>query len=65
LPPNLFPIPFFPVEGIYTRNILSEKTQDQSIYIMFLETSSLGLKGQSGGPICDMEGNITQYNHKM
>ena len=26
--------------------------------IIFLETSSPGLKGQSGGPICDTKGNI-------
>ena len=58
LPPNLLPVPFFPIEGIYTRNLLSGKTQDQSMDIMFLETSSPGLKGQSGGPICDTEGNI-------
>ncbi len=58
LPPNLFPIPFFPNEGIYTRNLLSGKSQDQGMDILFLETSSPGLKGQSGGPICDTDGNI-------
>lgn len=58
LPADLFPIPFFPIEGIYTRNLLGGKTQDQSMDITFLETSSPGLKGQSGGPICDIEGNI-------
>ncbi len=58
LPPNLFPVPFFPNEGIYTRNLLSGKSQDQSMDILFLETSSPGLKGQSGGPICDTDGNI-------
>jgi S1-C subfamily serine protease len=58
LPPNLFPVPFFPNEGIYTRNLLSGKSQDQSMDILFLVTSSPGLKGQSGGPICDTDGNI-------
>lgn len=58
LPPNLFPVPFFPIEGIYTRNILTGRTQNQSMDIMFLETSSPGLKGQSGGPICDTQGII-------
>jgi hypothetical protein len=58
LPSNLLPVPIFPIEGIYTRNLLSGKTQDQTMDIMFLETSSPGLKGQSGGPICDIEGNI-------
>lgn len=56
--PSLFPVPFFPIEGIYTRDSLSGKTQDKSMDIMYLETSSPGLKGQSGGPICDTEGNI-------
>lgn len=58
LPKDLFPPPFFPNEGIYTRDLLSGKTQDQSLDIMYLETSSPGLKGQSGGPICDREGNV-------
>src|SRR5207253_1037254 len=58
LPSNLLPVPFFPIEGIYTRNLLSGKAQDQTTDIMFLETSSPGLKGQSGGPVCDIYGNI-------
>lgn len=58
LPNNLLPVPFFPIEGIYTRNLLMGKTQDQEREILFLETSSPGLKGQSGGPICDTGGNI-------
>lgn len=58
LPKNLFPVPFFPIEGIYTRNFLKGKSQDQTMDIIFLETSSPGLKGQSGGPICDIDGNI-------
>ncbi len=64
LPPNLFPVPFFPNEGIYTRDLVFGKTQDQSIDIMYLETSSPGLKGQSGGPICDIEGNIYAIQSK-
>lgn len=58
LPNNLLPVPFFPIEGIYTRNLLMGKTADAAMDILFLETSSPGLKGQSGGPICDTEGNI-------
>ncbi len=58
LPLNFFPIPFFPIDGIYTRNINQGKTADQSMDILFLETSSPGLKGQSGGPICDTNGTI-------
>ncbi|MBK7039434.1 MAG: trypsin-like peptidase domain-containing protein [Bacteroidetes bacterium] len=58
LSPQLLPIPLFPIEGIYTRNILRGMTQDGSMDILFIETSSPGLKGQSGGPIFDIEGNI-------
>lgn len=57
LPGNLLPVPFFPIEGIYTRNLSMGRTPDQA-EILYLETSSPGLKGQSGGPICDTEGNI-------
>ena len=56
-PSNFLPIPSFPIEGIYTRNILEGKSVD-GMDIMYLETSSPALKGQSGGPIFDTEGNI-------
>lgn len=55
---DLASIPFFPIEGIYTRDVYSGKTQDDLMDILFLETSSPGLKRQSGGPICDADGNI-------
>jgi hypothetical protein len=58
LPPNLLPVPMFPIDGIYTRNLLTGRTADGKMDIMFLETSSPGLKGQSGGPIFDTDGNI-------
>lgn len=58
LPPNLLPIPRFPIEGIYTRNLLAGKSADGTRDILFLETSTPGLKGQSGGPIFDSDGNI-------
>lgn len=58
LPPNLLPIPLFPIEGIYTRNLLQGKTVDGSMGILYIETSSPGLKGQSGGPIFDSDGNV-------
>ena len=63
-PPNLLPVPRFPIEGIYTRNLISGKSQDGSMDIMFLETSSPGLKGQSGGPIVDRDGNIYAIQSK-
>lgn len=57
LPPNLLPMPLFPIEGIYTRNFLKGKAADGHD-ILYLETSSPGLKGQSGGPIFDQHGVI-------
>jgi len=51
-------IPRFPIEGMYTRNILAGKTQDGKYEKKFLETSSPGLRGQSGGPIFDTEGVV-------
>lgn len=57
LPPNLLPMPLFPLEGIYTRNQFKGVNQEGH-EILFLETSSPGLKGQSGGPIFDANGVI-------
>lgn len=53
------PLPFFPIEGMYTRNIhLKSETNKTNFEIKFLETSSPGLKGQSGGPIFDKDGVV-------
>jgi len=52
---NLVP---FPLEGIYTRDVLGPMTQDQKYRIRFIETSSPGLLGQSGGPIFDRDGTV-------
>jgi hypothetical protein len=43
----------FPIEGILTRVIAGLGTPAQ-----FIETSSPGLRGQSGGPVCDSRGRI-------
>ena len=51
-------VPFFPIEGIYTREIIAGQTPDKQVNIKFIETSSPGLRGQSGGPIVDTQGNI-------
>jgi hypothetical protein len=64
IPPNLLPVPLFPIEGIYTRNIFAGKTKDGTMDINYLETSSPGLKGQSGGPIFDTDGNIYAIQSK-
>jgi hypothetical protein len=63
LPKDLLPLPLFPIEGLYTRNILTND-DDGGIKVMYLETSSPGLKGQSGGPIFDNEGTIYAVQSK-
>jgi hypothetical protein len=56
------PPPFFPIEGIYSRNVLTESDGDPAagppFEVKFIETSRPGLRGQSGGPIFDTEGNL-------
>ncbi|MFA5417220.1 MAG: serine protease [Bacteroidales bacterium] len=58
LDPNVFPVPRFPIDGIFTRNILAGRSKDNKFDIKYLETSTPGLKGQSGGPTFDVEGNL-------
>jgi hypothetical protein len=57
LAPGVLPIPRFPNDGIHTR-IAFARSPDGKEEAKFLETSSPGLRGQSGGPIFDKEGNI-------
>jgi hypothetical protein len=56
--PGSLPLPFFPIEGIYTRNVIVGKSKDGKYEIKFLETSTPGLRGQSGGPIFDSKGTV-------
>lgn len=56
--PKLFPIPRFPLEGMYTRNAILGTSKDKKYERKFIETSSPGLRGQSGGPIFDVNGRI-------
>jgi len=58
LPPGVLPVPLFPLEGIYTRNVLQGKSKDERYEIKWLETSSPGLRGQSGGPVFDTKGTV-------
>lgn len=58
LAPGVLPLPRFPIEGIYTRNVIAGKSKDGKYDIKFLETSSPGLRGQSGGAIFDVKGTI-------
>lgn len=53
--PSAFPIPRFPIEGMMTRTI-NQSLNEQKI--AFVETSSPGLRGQSGGPIFDSAGVV-------
>lgn len=50
------PVPFFPLEGIYTRWI--SQGGDGKYAIKYIETSSTGLRGQSGGPIFDVGARV-------
>lgn len=54
LAPDALPIPRFPIEGIFTREQIGVHLN--GINVKFVETSSPGLGGQSGGPIFDVNG---------
>jgi hypothetical protein len=56
LPPSALPIPRFPIEGIWTRTHVGRGPD--GIELKFVETSSPGLRGQSGGPIFDVDGHV-------
>jgi len=55
---SVFPIPRFPIDGIVTRNVHTGSSETTKLDIKYLETSSPGLRGQSGGPIFDTEGRV-------
>jgi hypothetical protein len=57
LAPDALPIPRFPIEGIYTRNCFTGKSSGK-YDVKFLETSTPGLRGQSGGSIFDHKGTV-------
>jgi len=59
LPPGSVPPPQFPIDGIFTRTaVLVVEGHQTPFPLMWLETSSPGLRGQSGGPIFDTQGSI-------
>ncbi|HEU5361377.1 MAG TPA: trypsin-like peptidase domain-containing protein [Candidatus Deferrimicrobiaceae bacterium] len=58
LSPAVKTLSCFPMEGLYTRTLDAGKSRDGKYDIKFLETSSPGLRGQSGGPILDANGTI-------
>ena len=53
-------LPLFPIEGIYTREVDVELPAGitSPFPLKYVETSSPGLKGQSGGPTFDIRGAI-------
>jgi hypothetical protein len=57
LAPGVLPIPRFPNDGIHTRVVIIP-SPDGSRQAKFIETSTPGLRGQSGGPIFDADANV-------
>ena len=59
LPDGALPMPLFPLEGIFTRTVeFRDPTGKIKIPLKFIETSSPGLRGQSGGPTFDTHGTV-------
>ncbi len=59
LPRGSVPLPLFPLDGLFTRVLHAPAPMGESDTIgKFIETSSPGLRGQSGGPIFDAEGVV-------
>jgi Trypsin-like peptidase domain len=55
--PDLPLLARFPNDGILTRNLLAvDNASKRNVH--FLETSTPGLRGQSGGPIFDVKGHV-------
>ena len=55
---GVLPMPLFPNEGMHTRNVFKGKSKDGNYDMLYVETSTPGLKGQSGGPIYDKDCRI-------
>ncbi len=60
LPAGALPVPIFPIEGIFTRTADALVPAGTSIPfpIRWVETSTPGLRGQSGGPTIDRQGTV-------
>ncbi len=59
LPAGAVPLPLFPIEGMFARSLRAPMPgQPADAPGHFIETSSPGLQGQSGGPIFDTEGAV-------
>ncbi len=55
---GVLPMTLFPTEGMHTRNVFKGKSEDGNYDMLYVETSTPGLRGQSGGPIYDKECRI-------
>ncbi len=58
LPPAALSLTHFPIEGIFTRTLSGGRSRDGRFDVKFVETSSPGVSGQSGGPIFDAAGTV-------
>lgn len=58
LPEGSVPVPLFPIDGIYTRSVNVKHEGSFSFPLKYIETSTPGLKGQSGGPTFDVDGKL-------
>jgi hypothetical protein len=54
--PRAFPVPRFALDGIVAR--FHQRSTDDGRVATFVETSTPGLRGQSGGPLLDSRGRI-------
>ena len=51
-------VPYFPLEGMFTRIVDAGRTPDGKFHTRFIETSTPGLRGHSGGPLFDVRGRV-------
>ena len=61
LPPEAYPVPIFASEGIISRFMsvnVSGQAAPPPFPMTWIETSSPGLRGQSGGPLVDSKGSV-------
>lgn len=62
LPPGALPVPRFPIDGILTRLINVDVTNGPPgpapFPLQMFETSTPGLRGQSGGSVVDQQGSL-------
>lgn len=60
LPPDAVPLPLFPMDGMLTRMAKMQVfgAPPAPFPLEFIETSSPGLRGQSGGPTFDSQGTL-------